>query len=141
LIIVLIYTSVGGFLAVSLTDFVQGCIMMLALVIMPLVVLFGEGGGGFAQASETLSQISEPEGFLTWTHGLTVVAWLSAVAWGLGYFGQPHIIVRFMAIRSIKDVPTARNIGMSWMFVSLAGAIGVGVFGRAYAIRNGLDVQ
>src|SRR5699024_7562854 len=79
LIIVLIYTSVGGFLAVSLTDFVQGCIMMLALVIMPLVVLFGEGGGGFAQASETLAQISEPEGFLTWTHGLTVVAWLSAV--------------------------------------------------------------
>ncbi len=138
LIIVLIYTSVGGFLAVSLTDFVQGCIMMLALVIMPLVVLYGGGGGGVSQASETLSHV-DPS-FFTWTHGLTFIGWLSAVAWGLGYFGQPHIIVRFMAVRSVKDVPRARNIGMSWMFVSLAGAIGVGIFGRAYAVRNGLDI-
>lgn len=140
LIIVLIYTTVGGFLAVSLTDFVQGCIMMLALVIMPLVVLFGPGGGGVSGAAQTLSQISDPAGYLTWTHGLSFIAWLSAVAWGLGYFGQPHIIVRFMAIRSLREIPTARNIGMSWMFVSLAGAIGVGIFGRAYALRNGLDV-
>lgn len=140
LIIVLAYTSVGGFLAVSMTDFVQGCIMMLALVIMPLVVLYGEGGGGLSQASETLSQISDREGYLSWTHGLGFIAWLSAVAWGLGYFGQPHIIVRFMAVRSVAEVPAARNIGMSWMFVSLAGAIGMAIFGRAYAIRNGLDI-
>lgn len=141
LVIVLIYTSIGGFLAVSLTDFVQGCIMMFALVIMPLVVLYGHGGGGFSQASDTLASISDPKGFLTWTHGLTLIGWLSAVTWGLGYFGQPHIIVRFMAIRSVKDVPAARNIGMSWMLVSLAGAIGVGIFGRAYAMRNGLDID
>lgn len=140
LVIVLAYTSVGGFLAVSMTDFVQGCIMMLALVIMPLVVLYGEGGGGFSQAAETLSHASVAEGYLTWTYGLGFVAWLSAVAWGLGYFGQPHIIVRFMAVRSIKGVATARNIGMSWMFVSLAGAIAMAIFGRAYAIRNGLDI-
>lgn len=140
LVVVLMYTTFGGFLAVSLTDFVQGCIMMLALVIMPLVVLYGDGGGGLTQASATLSQISEPAGYLNWTTGLTLVAWLSAVTWGLGYFGQPHIIVRFMAIRDVKEIPVARNIGMSWMFVSLAGAIGLGVFGRAYALRNGLDV-
>ncbi|MFO8140965.1 MAG: sodium:proline symporter, partial [Marinobacter sp.] len=60
--------------------------------------------------------------------------------WGLGYFGQPHIIVRFMAIRTLKDVPIARNIGMGWMAISLIGAISLGVFGRAYAIRNGMDV-
>ncbi|WP_106419835.1 sodium/proline symporter PutP [Salinicola tamaricis] len=137
--VVLIYTVVGGFLAVSMTDFVQGCIMMLALVIMPAVVLFGEGGGGFSQAQQTLNQVDPT--LLSWTDGLTIVGWLSAVTWGLGYFGQPHIIVRFMAIRSVKDVPTARNIGMSWMFISLVGAISVGIFGRAYAIRNGLDVQ
>lgn len=137
--VVLIYTVVGGFLAVSLTDFVQGCIMMLALVIMPTVVLFGEGGGGFTQASQTLNEVDPT--LLSWTDGLTFIGWLSAVAWGLGYFGQPHIIVRFMAIRSLKDVPVARNIGMSWMLISLIGAISLGIFGRAYAIRNGMDVQ
>ncbi|CAM3498265.1 sodium/proline symporter PutP [Halomonas lysinitropha] len=137
--VVLVYTVVGGFLAVSMTDFVQGCIMMLALVIMPAVVLFGEGGGGFSQASQTLNEVDPT--LLSWTEGLTIVGWLSAVTWGLGYFGQPHIIVRFMAIRSQKDVPIARNIGMSWMLISLIGAISLGIFGRAYAVRNGMDVQ
>ncbi|NWO10990.1 sodium/proline symporter PutP [Chromohalobacter salexigens] len=137
--VVLVYTVVGGFLAVSMTDFVQGCIMMLALVIMPAVVIFGEGGGGFTQASQTLNEVDPT--LLSWTDGLTFIGWLSAVAWGLGYFGQPHIIVRFMAIRSLKDVPIARNIGMSWMFISLVGAISLGIFGRVYAIRNGMEVE
>ena len=139
LIIVLTYTVIGGFLAVSLTDFCQGIIMMLALVIMPAVVLYGSGGGGLPQASETLATV-DPN-YLSWTHGLTFVGFLSAVTWGLGYFGQPHIIVRFMAIRSVADVPTARNIGMSWMAISLIGAISLGVFGRAYAVRTGLNVS
>ncbi|KXS37628.1 MAG: Sodium/proline symporter [Halomonadaceae bacterium T82-2] len=137
--VVLAYTVVGGFLAVSMTDFVQGCIMMLALVIMPLVVLFGEGGGGFSQASQTLNEV-DPN-LLSWTSGLTFIGWLSAVTWGLGYFGQPHIIVRFMAIRTLKEVPVARNIGMSWMLISLIGAISLGIFGRAYAVRNGMNVE
>ena len=136
--VVLAYTVVGGFLAVSMTDFVQGCIMMLALVVMPLTVLFGEGGGGYAQVSETLNRVDPT--LLYWTEGLTLVAWLSAVTWGLGYFGQPHIIVRFMAVRSLDEVPIARNISMSWMGVSLIGSISLGIFGRAYAVRNGLDV-
>ncbi|HTN34983.1 MAG TPA: sodium/proline symporter PutP [Marinobacter sp.] len=138
--IVLTYTVVGGFLAVSLTDFVQGCIMMLALIIMPAVVLFGEGGGGFSQASQTLTSSEVPTTFLSWTEGLTFIGFLSAVTWGLGYFGQPHIIVRFMAVRSVADVPKARNIGMSWMAISLIGAVCLGIFGRAYVIRNGLDI-
>jgi SSS family solute:Na+ symporter len=139
LIIVLIYTVIGGFLAVSLTDFVQGCIMMVALVLMPSVVLFGAGGGGFSQASETLASV-DPN-FLSWTHGLTFIGFLSAVTWGLGYFGQPHIIVRFMAVRSVAEVPTARNIGMTWMAISLIGAISLGIFGRAYATRNNLVID
>ncbi|MFG6178244.1 sodium/proline symporter PutP [Halomonas sp. THAF12] len=137
--VVLAYTVVGGFMAVSMTDFVQGCIMMLALVIMPAVVLFGEGGGGFSQASQTLNEVDPT--LLSWTEGLTFIGWLSAVTWGLGYFGQPHIIVRFMAIRTLKDVPIARNIGMSWMLISLVGAISLGIFGRAYAVRNGMNVE
>ena len=138
LAVVLAYTVVGGFMAVSLTDFCQGVIMMLALIIMPLVVLFGAGGGGYSQASATLAQV-DPN-FLSWTDGLTAVGWLSAVTWGLGYFGQPHIIVRFMAIRSVAAVPRARNIGMTWMAISLIGAVSLGVFGRAYAVRNDMNI-
>ncbi len=137
--IVLIYSVVGGFLAVSMTDFVQGCIMMLALVIMPAVVLFSDGGGGLSQASQTLNAV-DPS-FLSWLDGLTLLGWLSAVTWGLGYFGQPHIIVRFMAIRTIEEVPVARAIGMGWMAVSLIGALSLGIFGRAYAVRNGMTVD
>ncbi|WP_295532111.1 sodium/proline symporter PutP [uncultured Thioclava sp.] len=136
--IVLVYTVIGGFLAVSLTDFVQGCIMMLALVIMPIVILTTGQGDGVGAAATRLTAI-DPN-YLSMTHGLTFVGWLSAVTWGLGYFGQPHIIVRFMAVRSVADVPKARNIGMGWMAISLIGAISVGIFGRAYAERNGLNV-
>jgi SSS family solute:Na+ symporter len=138
--IVLVYTVVGGFLAVCLTDFVQGLIMMLALIIMPAVVLYAGDGGGFGQAGETLSTV---EGFTLswWTDSMTFIGWLSLMAWGLGYFGQPHIIVRFMAVRTVAEVPTARNIAMGWMGISLLGAIGVGVLGRAYVERSGLVLE
>jgi solute:Na+ symporter, SSS family len=134
--VVLAYTMVGGFLAVSLTDFVQGLIMVTALVVMPLVVMFGPGG-----ASGTSIAAVPQDGFLSLTHGLTFIGFLSAVTWGLGYFGQPHIIVRFMALRSVADVPKARNIGMTWMGVCLIGTIGVGLAGRAYIERNGLVLE
>ncbi|QIR83991.1 sodium/proline symporter PutP [Paracoccus sp. AK26] len=137
--IVLVYTVIGGFLAVSLTDFVQGLIMMLALVIMPIVILTTGQGNGVGQAVDRLTAINAD--YFSMAKGMTLLGWISAMAWGLGYFGQPHIIVRFMAIRSVRDVPVARNIGMGWMVISLAGAVGVGVFGRAYAERNGLTVS
>lgn len=135
-VVVLAYTMVGGFLAVSLTDFVQGVIMVLALVIMPLVVMFGPGGA----AGASIAAVPQ-EGFLSLTHGLKFVGFLSAVTWGLGYFGQPHIIVRFMAIRSVGDVPAARRIGMGWMGICLVGAVGIGLAGRAYVERTGLIID
>lgn len=131
--IVLVYTMIGGFLAVSLTDFVQGVIMMAALVVMPLVILFAAPPATVAAAP--------PEGFLSLTHGATLVGVISAVTWGLGYFGQPHIIVRFMAIDRVENVPTARAIGMSWMVISLVGAVAVGLAGRAYADTHGIKVE
>ncbi|MEP2775100.1 MAG: sodium/proline symporter PutP [Luteolibacter sp.] len=139
LAIVLTYTVIGGFLAVSLTDFVQGCIMMLALVIMPVVVLTTGQGEGVAAAGQNLGEI-DPN-FLSLFHGLSFFGFLSAISWGLGYFGQPHIIVRFMAVRTIPDVAKARNIGMSWMAVSVLGAIGLGILGRAYIERNGIVIE
>ncbi|MEM8725629.1 MAG: sodium/proline symporter PutP, partial [Pseudomonadota bacterium] len=134
--IVLAYTMVGGFLAVSLTDFVQGIIMMLALVIMPLVVMFGGGG----DAGSSLAEVPVP-GFLSLTEGLTALGFVSAVTWGLGYFGQPHIIVRFMAIDTVEKVARARTYGLSWMAVSLVGAVAMGLAGRADVERNGIAVE
>ncbi len=81
----------------------------------------------------------DPE-YLSLFDGLTFFGFLSAISWGLGYFGQPHIIVRFMAIRTIPDVAKARNIGMSWMAISVLGAIGLGILGRAYMERNGIVI-
>ncbi len=134
--IVLIYTMIGGFLAVSLTDFVQGVIMMTALVIMPLVILSGYD----STAPLNLSSVPQ-DGFLSLTEGATFVGVISAVTWGLGYFGQPHIIVRFMAIDRVENVRRAGIIGMSWMVISLLGAVAVGLSGRAYAEANGLMVE
>ena len=147
--VVLAYTVVGGFLAVSLTDFVQGCIMFIALILVPIVCYF-HFNGNTAAISETV--LSAPpfididgsagpvrEGFFDWFDGMTVLGFLSLMAWGLGYFGQPHIIVRFMAIRSLKDVATARYIGMSWMLVTVIGAVLVGIVGVAYVNEMGLQ--
>jgi SSS family solute:Na+ symporter len=133
-LVVLIYTAMGGFLAVSLTDVVQGSIMFVALVAMPLVILFDPGSGAAVGAVDV-------PGYLSLTQGLTALGVISAVTWGLGYFGQPHIIIRFMALRRVEDMPLTRNIAMSWMVVCLLGAVGVGVAGRAYAEANGIAVE
>ena len=134
--VIIVYTYFGGFLAVSLTDFVQGAIMFVALLLVPIVALAAVGGPGAATAE--VARVN-PD-FLSLFGDLGVIAIISSLAWGLGYFGQPHIIVRFMAVRSIKDVPVMRAIGMSWMAITLVGALATGFAGLAYARRNGLDV-
>ncbi|MGK0441398.1 MAG: SSS family solute:Na+ symporter/sodium/proline symporter [Pseudohongiellaceae bacterium] len=135
--IVVVYTLMGGFLAVSLTDFVQGCIMFLALVLVPMVVLTDIGGVGVM--TETIADIN-PE-LLNMFGGVSALGVVSAMAWGLGYFGQPHIIVRFMAIRSIDDLPAARRIGMSWMIVSICGSTATGFAGIAYIAKTGMALN
>ncbi|KCZ87244.1 sodium/proline symporter PutP [Hyphomonas jannaschiana] len=136
--VVVAYTLFGGFLAVSLTDFVQGCIMFVALILVPIVsfiVLKNEGDWASAAASV------EPGYFGMWPKGMTIMGVISLLAWGLGYFGQPHIIVRFMAIRSLKDIATARYIGMSWMIVTVIGAVLTGIAGYAYTYAHGTPVE
>ena len=135
--VVLAYTMIGGFLAVSLTDFVQGCIMFLALILVPVVAMTSVGGP--AETAELVRSV-DPARF-DLLAGTTAIGIVSALAWGLGYFGQPHIIVRFMAIRSVRDLPVARRIGMSWMIVSLIGALATGLTGLAYATAEGLTVS
>jgi SSS family solute:Na+ symporter/sodium/proline symporter len=134
--VVVLYTLFGGFLAVSLTDFVQGCIMFLALILVPLVALGDIGGSG--EFVNIIGQIDAS--MLDMFSGVTVLGVISAMAWGLGYFGQPHIIVRFMAIRSVKEIGIARNIGMSWMLVTIVGALATGFIGLAYITKNNLTL-
>ncbi|MGO2020410.1 sodium/proline symporter PutP [Psychrobacter sp.] len=135
--VVVAYTLFGGFLAVSMTDFVQGVIMLFAMVIVPVVAFTDLGG--ISATTEAVRNI-DPN-LLNVTSGMSVIGIISLMAWGLGYFGQPHIIVRFMAIRSVKDVPTARNIGMSWMVVSLVGSLMTGFAGRAYVQKTAMTLD
>lgn len=136
--VVVAYTLFGGFLAVSLTDFVQGCIMFLALIMVPLVTYFTVTSSG---DWSTAVAAAEPGFFGWWPETMTILGLVSLLSWGLGYFGQPHIIVRFMAIRSLKDVATARHIGMSWMIVTVIGAVMTGITGYAYAATQGIAVD
>ncbi len=126
--VIVIYTLFGGFLAVSMTDFVQGIIMFLALIIVPIVALTDVGG---TQTVWNDIKNIDPT-LLDMFKGTSVLGIISFLAWGLGYFGQPHIIVRFMAIKSVKELKVARRIGISWMAISLIGTMSAGLIGVSY---------
>jgi sodium/proline symporter len=117
------YTFLGGFMAVSWTDFFQGILMFFAITIVPTIA-YGEIGGMGSiiemTAENGVSLSLMPEGF-------TFAAVISAAAWGLGYFGQPHILVRFMGIDTIKKVASARKIAVIWVAISLTAAVFVGI--------------
>ncbi|SDW94428.1 sodium/proline symporter [Marinococcus luteus] len=130
--VIITYTFLGGFMAVSWTDFIQGILMFLALVAVPIAAVIEIGGWG--NSVQTVASIN-PDALSAFTN-VSVISVVSLLAWGLGYFGQPHIITRFMAIRSEKEIPVARFVGMSWMVISLLGAIFTGFIGIAYFSGN-----
>ncbi|WP_034949382.1 sodium/proline symporter PutP [Erwinia oleae] len=124
----IIYTFVGGFLAVSWTDTVQASLMIFALILTPVIVIFAVGG-----LSDSLKVIEAKSiENINMLKGLDFVAVISLLGWGLGYFGQPHILARFMAADSHRSIRSARRISMTWMILCLAGAVAVGFFGIAY---------
>ncbi|NNH72340.1 sodium/proline symporter PutP [Nocardia uniformis] len=137
-VVIVVYAFLGGFLAVSFTDVVQGLLMFAALVALPLIAVGTLGGFGALRnalndESPALLDMNAEASFTggVWGAGapLSFVAIISLLAWGLGYFGQPHILARFMGIRSHKDIPTARRIGTSWVVVTLGAACLVGLVG------------
>lgn len=125
------YTLFGGFLAVAWTDLVQGLMMCAALVIVPIVAL---DGSWFQLTADITS--TNPELLNIWTNAqgepLGAIAIMSLIAWGLGYFGQPHILARFKASRSNKDIKTARRIAVVWTCISMVGALLIGLVGIGY---------
>ncbi len=128
----ILYTFVGGFLAVSWTDTVQASLMIFALILTPVIVIFTVGG--FGESLEVIKQKSIEN--VDMLKGLNFVAIVSLMGWGLGYFGQPHILARFMAADSHHTIVHARRISMTWMILCLAGACAVGFFGIAYFNNN-----
>ncbi|NYT43927.1 sodium/proline symporter PutP [Alcaligenaceae bacterium] len=122
------YVFIGGFLAVSWTDTIQASLMFTALVLVPIMIVFSLGGVGDSIAAVEAIDPSR----LDFIANLDTIAIISLLAWGLGYFGQPHILVRFMAAESLQTIPHARRISMTWMILCLAGAVAVGFFGIAY---------
>ncbi|MCX2779922.1 sodium/proline symporter PutP [Microbulbifer thermotolerans] len=128
---VISYTLFGGFLAVSWTDVFQGLLMSLALVIVPVIVIRDVGGlsAGWAQlhakVPELMHWMSDNTG-----QALGLAAIVSSLAWGLGYFGQPHILARFMAVRHPGDVPVAASVAAIWSLFGFIGALSVGLFGH-----------
>ncbi|MFC3393533.1 sodium/proline symporter PutP [Brenneria rubrifaciens] len=122
------YTFIGGFLAVSWTDTVQASLMIFALILTPVMVILSLNG---VDASLMVIEAKNPAD-LDMFKGLNFVAIISLMGWGLGYFGQPHILARFMAADSHHTIRSARRISMTWMILCLAGAVAVGFFGIAY---------
>ncbi len=131
--VLVLYTFLGGFFAVSWSDLIQGFIMLFAAIVVPIAALMSLGGS--TPALEKINQISPWMLSITKDisgNNLSAIAIISSAAWGLGYFGMPHILVRFMGIDSPKNIRDARIIGMIWVIISLASAIFIGIIGRAY---------
>lgn len=132
-LVIISYTFLGGFMAVCWTDFFQGMLMFFALIIVPITCVRLSGGHNqtIAFLKSTNIELLNP---FTSTGGeaLSVVAIISLLAWGLGYFGQPHILTRFMAIKASNQIKKARIIAMTWVTISLFAAVVIGMIGLAY---------
>ena len=122
-VVVVSYTFLGGYMAVCWTDLIQGLLMLSALAFCSILTFIAISGSGVHITD------ANPKAFdfrTTWLTGA------SLMAWGFGYFGQPHILARFMGIRSVEEVPRARRIGMSWMTLCLILSVSIGIAGIGY---------
>lgn len=146
LVVILCYTITGGYTAVCTTDFVQGTLIFVAFVLSGGIIIFSLGGpsqalaqvqsfDARALANEFGENLQKAFAGNQSFKGMSVV---SALAWGLGYFGMPHIIVRFMGIRSNDEIKKARRIGTVWMIISYIGTFLIGTMGTAYLLKNGI---
>ena len=134
-VVILSYTFMGGFWAVCVTDFIQGMLMLVALLAVPILTFFFIGSGNLSSALTTTGVDSA--NFLNImkngsTGEFSVVDIISQLSWGLGYCGMPHILVRFMAVRDEKELKKSKSVAILWVALSLFFACAIGVVGRAY---------
>ena len=135
-IVILIYTFLGGFMAVCVTDFIQGMLMLAGLFIVPMLALAIVNPSQLTQVIDASGVAGGASSFFNIMHSngkpVTAVSILSNLGWGLGYCGMPHILTRFMAISSEKELKKSKVIGIVWVAISLGMACFLGVIGRAY---------
>lgn len=124
-VVIILYTFLGGFLAVCWTDLIQGALMVFAIVLVPIISFRSAGGANAIR--EALTAKGASTGLIPIGDGLPLLIILSGMAWGLGYFGQPHILVRFMSIKSISKLRQSMSIAIIWVLLSLTGAVAVGL--------------
>ena len=133
--VILIYTFMGGFMAVCTTDFIQGTLMLIGLLVVPIVAYVLMDGNIISLLNQSGVE-GGADGYLNFfsngTRSYSAVEIISQLAWGLGYCGMPHILTRFMAIRNEKELKKSRVIAIIWVVISLGAACVIGVFGRAY---------
>ena len=142
-IVVVGYTFMGGFMAVSWTDFVQGIMMLIAVMLVPAIIC--SLNGGFAPTIDAMNSVN-PYLMNLFTNAstgkaITMISIVSSLAWGLGYFGMPHILVRFMSIKDPKDIVHSRRIAMTWVILSLGASVLIAIFGRYYLMQNGITLN
>ncbi|WP_288724473.1 sodium/proline symporter PutP [uncultured Treponema sp.] len=145
LVVILSYTILGGYLAVCTTDFIQGALIFVAFVFSAVIAVVSLGGPAQAydavrsfDANAVAGKFGESlQNAFKKNNSFDIPAIISALAWGLGYFGMPHIIIRFMGIRSNQDIKKARRIGIAWMIVSYIGTFLIGTLGTAFLLNNG----
>ncbi|ACA31207.1 sodium/proline symporter PutP [Histophilus somni] len=130
------YTFIGGFLAVSWTDTIQATLMIFALILTPIMIILNLDGIDNFHFYLKQAESAAGKNLTDIFTGTTTIGLLSLASWGLGYFGQPHILARFMAAHTVKSLNNARRISITWMILCLVGAIGIGFFGIAYFTAN-----
>ncbi|MDC7124557.1 MAG: sodium/proline symporter PutP [Spirochaetales bacterium] len=139
-VVIVLYTMLGGFMAVCWTDLFQGILMFISIVVVPIAAL--KGVGGFKSINTALIAKGISTSMVNGAGMGAFLAIISSAAWGIGYFGQPHILVRFMSIKSVKEVSSSTIIAIIWVIISLTGAIFVGLIGTAmYATPPGGDSE
>ena len=141
-VVILVYTLLGGFMAVCTTDFIQGTMMIIALIAVPAIAIAYMKNGiaaGLADSDVVLASLPDVAaaqatnpGFINMFKGVNVTGVISGLAWGLGYFGMPHILVRFMAVKNEKEMTKSKVVAITWVTISLAMAAVIGIVGRAY---------
>ena len=132
-LVILLYTFMGGFMAVCTTDFIQGTLMLIALLVIPIIAYLGLNGNMDAILVSTGVEAASFKNIMQeGGQPITAVSIISSLSWGLGYFGMPHILVRFMAIKNEEELKKSKTVGIVWVFLSLLFACLIGVVGRAY---------
>ena len=142
-LIIIAYTLMGGFNAVAWTDFIQGLLMFIAIIALPIALIRNIDNFSLDMINETQKIVAEGEnaaGFASLFENRSGNAIISDLAWALGYFGMPHILVRFMAIKDAKSVKKSAIIAIIWVLISLGAAVFIGILGRLYLDGQGINL-